>query len=77
MLHLLRRHIFPVTAFFRKSLVLTYAFPPKILEPLLLPGLTLDTFRGYGFLAIALVQTEGLRPSFMPSACGSDFLLGG
>jgi hypothetical protein len=77
MLHLLKRHIFPVTAFFRKSLVLTYAFPPEILEPLLLPGLTLDTFRGNGFLAIALVQTEGLRPSFLPAACGSDFFLGG
>ena len=77
MLHLLRRHIFPVTAYFRKSLVLTYAFPPEILEPLLLPGLTLDTVRGYGFLAIALVQTEGMRPSFLPAACGSDFFLGG
>lgn len=77
MLHLLKRHPFPVTAFFRKSLVVTYAFPPKVLAPLLLPGLTLDTYRGYGFLAIALVETEGLRPSFLPAACGRDFFLGG
>ena len=77
MLHLLKRHPFPVTAFFRRSLVLTYALPPAILEPLLPPGLVLDTYEGFGFLAIALVQTEGLRPSFLPAAAGRDFFLGG
>ena len=35
MLHLLRRHPIPIAAHFRHSLVLTYAMPPKILEPLL------------------------------------------
>src|SRR5262249_46808517 len=77
MLHVLKRHVFPVAAHFRKSLVLTYAFPPEVLEPLLFPGLVLDQYRGYGFLAIALVETERLRPSFLPAACGSRFFLGG
>jgi hypothetical protein len=76
-LHLLKRHPIPVSAFFRHSLVLTYAFPPEILEPLVPKGLELDLFRGHAFLAIALVQTEHLRPSFLPAALGRDFFLSG
>ncbi|HEY6986910.1 MAG TPA: DUF2071 domain-containing protein [Bryobacteraceae bacterium] len=77
MLHLLKRHPFPVKAFFRQSLVVTYAFPSKLLQPLLAPGLALDTYSGYGFLAIALVQALHLRPSFLPAAMGGDFFLSG
>src|SRR5580693_1468897 len=77
MLHLLKRHPFPVQAFFRQSLVLTYAFPASVLQPLLPPGLSLDTYGDYGFLAIALVQTQKLRPSFLPAALGRDFFLSG
>jgi hypothetical protein len=77
MLHLLKRHPIPISAFFRHSLVLTYAFPPEILQPLLPEGLVLDTYCGFGFLAIALVQTKDLRPSFLPAAMGSNFFLSG
>jgi hypothetical protein len=77
MLHWLKRHPIPVMAYFRHALVLTYAFPPELLEPLLPEGLLLDTWRGNGFLAIALVATERLRPSFLPAAMGSDFFLSG
>jgi len=77
MLHLLKRHPIPISAFFRHSLVLTYAFPPETLQPLLPQGLVLDTFRGHAFLAVALVQTEHLRPSFLPAAMGRDFFLSG
>jgi len=77
MLHVLKRHPFAVTAFFRHSLVLTYAFPREVLQPLLAPGLVLDTYDAYGFLAIALVQTERLRPSFFPPLLGRDLLLTG
>lgn len=73
----LRRHPLPVRAFFEHSLVLTYAFPPAVLEALLPPGLTLDTHNGFGFLAVAMVQTRGLRPTFMPRALGQDFVLTG
>src|SRR5205807_1888524 len=58
-------------------LVLTYAFPAQVLEPLLPPGLILDTHKGFGFLAIAMVQTESLRPSFCPRVFGQDFFLSG
>lgn len=77
MIHLLKRHPIPISAFFRHSLVLTYALPPEILQPLMPEGLVLDLFRGHAFLAIALVQTERLRPSFLPAAMGSDFFLSG
>jgi uncharacterized protein YqjF (DUF2071 family) len=76
-LYRLRRHPLPIAAHFRHSLVLTYAFPPEILRPLLPPGLTLDTHGEHGFAAVALVQTERLRPSFVPAALGLDFFLTG
>jgi hypothetical protein len=61
----------------RASLVLAYALPAEVLEPLLPPGLKLDTFGKFGFLAIALVETENLRPAFLPQAAGMDFFLAG
>ena len=73
----LKRHPIPVKATFRHSLVLTYALPQAVLAPLLPPGLTLDTFKDYGFLAIALVQTKSLRPKFCPTMLGQDFFLSG
>ena len=73
MLYWLKRDPILISAFFRHLLVLTYAFPPEILEPLLVPGLVLDTWHGHAFLAIALVQTEELRPSFLPRTMGSNF----
>jgi hypothetical protein len=77
MLYRLKRHPLPVEAFFAHSLVLTYALPQEILTPLLPPGLRLDTFENYGFVAIALVQTRGLRPQVLPPAFGQDFFLSG
>src|SRR5262249_24441403 len=76
-LYFLQRHPIPVKAFFRHSLVLTYAFPKDLLEPLLPPGLILDAYGDYGFLAIAMVQTEHLRPEFMPEFMGQNFFLTG
>ena len=77
MLHLLKRHPLPVEAFFRHSLVVTYAFPGELLVSLLPPGLVLDTYKGFGFLAIAMVQTERLRPARLPRMLGQDFFLSG
>jgi hypothetical protein len=73
----LRHHPFGVEAFFRRSLVLTYALPSRVLEPLVGPGLALDTYDDLGFLAIALVQTERLRPKGFPAWLGRDFFLSG
>jgi Uncharacterized conserved protein (COG2071) len=77
MFYQLKRHPIPVRAFFRHSLVLTYALPQEVLRPLLPPGLMLDTFGEFGFLAIAMVQTESLRPVFLPRALGRNFFLSG
>jgi Uncharacterized conserved protein (COG2071) len=77
MFYILKRHPFSVTAFFRQSLVLTYAFPSSVLQSLIPPGLVLDTYGACGFLAIAMVQTEGLRPSFLPPILGRDSFLSG
>jgi len=76
-MHLLKRHPLPVSAFFRHSLVLAYALPSDVLQPLLPPGLTVDNHGDYGFVAIAMVQTETLRPTFIPKMFGQSFFLSG
>ena len=77
MLYRLRRHPLPISAFFTHSLVLTYAYPAKMLQRLLPPGLTVDTYGDFGFVAIAMVQTKRLHPAFLPAALGVDFFLTG
>ena len=73
----LRRHPFPIVAHFRHAFTLTYAVPEETLRPLLPPGLELETVAGHGFVAVALVQTEALRPAGLPAAVGQDFFLAG
>jgi hypothetical protein len=75
--HRLRRHPIPMTAYLRDSLVLAYALPAGALVPLLPPGLEPDRYGPHGFVAIALVKTERLRPSGLPGALGGDHLLVG
>jgi hypothetical protein len=80
MLHpsvLIKRHPLAMTAHFEQVIVLTYALPQDALKPLLPPGLTLDCFGQYGFLAIAMVQTRKMRPQHLPSRLGRDFFLTG
>jgi uncharacterized protein YqjF (DUF2071 family) len=73
----LRRHPIAVRATLRDCVTLTYAVPAEVLRPLLPPGLELDTVGGNGFLAVALVQTERLRPDGVPPALGGTFFLAG
>jgi hypothetical protein len=73
----LRRHPIAVRAHFRHCLTLTYALPREVLHRLLPPGLELDTYNGHAFLAVALVQTESLRPAGLPASLGQDFFLAG
>ncbi len=77
MLHWLRRHPLAMSACLRECLAVTYAFPEETLRPLVPPGLALDTLRGYGFVAIALVQAEAMRPAFLPARWGGEFFLSG
>lgn len=77
MLYRLRRHALPIKAHFKASLVLAYAVPATVLQPLLPVGLNLDTYGDFGFLAIALVETRDLRPAFLPAGMGLSFFLSG
>jgi hypothetical protein len=77
MLYRLQRHALPIKAYLRSSLVLAYAIPAPALQPLLPPGLTLDTHGDLGFLAVALVETLHLRPAFLPASLGTSFALSG
>ncbi|MDB5197865.1 MAG: hypothetical protein JWP88_2236 [Flaviaesturariibacter sp.] len=72
----LKNHPFAVEAFFDSSLVLTFALPKESLQSLIPECLTLDTFQEkWAFLAVAMVQTKGLRPKGFPKLMGNDFFL--
>jgi hypothetical protein len=77
MLHIFRRHAIPIRAHLEFALVLAWALPAPALAPYLVPGLTLDTFGGFAFLAIAVVKTRHPRPAFLPANLGLDFYLSG
>lgn len=76
MLTFLKNHPFAVEAFFESSLVFTFALPKEQLQQLIPECLTLDTFEDkWAFIAIAMVQTKGLRPKGFPKFIGNDFFL--
>lgn len=67
----------PIEAHFEYVLVLTYAFSQDLLQPLLPRGLTLDCYGEHGFVAVACVQTKGMRPKGWPELVGQNFFLVG
>ena len=72
----LKNHPFAVEAFFKRSIVLTFAVPKNELHQLIPDCLSLDTFDDeWGFIAIAMVQTRDLRPKGFPTFLGQDFFL--
>jgi hypothetical protein len=78
MLNFLKNHPFAVEAFFESSIVLTYAVPKEELLSMIPGTLALDTFDDkWAFIAIAMVQTKGLRPKGFPRLMGHDFFLVG
>ena len=76
MFSFLKNHPFAVEAFFKSSIVLTFAVPKDQLQHLVPACLELDTFRAeWAFLAVAMVQTKALRPKGFPKLLGNDFFL--
>ena len=76
MFDFLKDHPFPVEAYFEQSIVLTFAVPKEELMSLIPECLTLDTFQDkWAFIAVAMVQTKGLRPKGTPKFMGNDFFL--
>ena len=76
MFDFLKDHPFPVEAYFEQSIVLTFAVPNEELTSLIPECLTLDTFQDkWAFIAVAMVQTKGLRPKGTPKFMGNDFFL--
>lgn len=72
----LKNHPFAVEAFFESSLVLTFAIPKEELQKFIPDCLELDTFQDkWAFIAVAMVQTTGLRPKRFPRFMGNDFFL--
>lgn len=76
MFEFLKNHPFAVTAFFQSSTVLTFAVPKAELQAFIPECLQLDTFENqWAFIAVAMVQTTGLRPTGLPEFLGNDFFL--
>lgn len=78
MLSALKNHPFAVEAFFESSIVVSFAVPKEELLPMLPECLEPDTFQDkWGFVALAMVKTKGLRPKGFPAFMGDDFFLTG
>lgn len=76
MFEFLKKHPFAVEAFFESSVVLTFAVPKEQVQHLIPECLELDTFKDkWAFVALAMVQTKGLRPKGFPKFMGNDFFL--
>lgn len=76
MFSFLKNQPFAVEAFFEYSLVFTFAVPKEQLQHLIPKCLELDTFNAkWAFLAVAMVQTKGLRPKGFPKLFGNVFFL--
>jgi uncharacterized protein YqjF (DUF2071 family) len=76
MLAFLKNHPFEVEAFFQSSLVLTFAAPKEQIQHLIPECLQLDTFNDkWAFIAVAMVQTQALRPKGFPKFMGNNFFL--
>ena len=76
MFSFLKDHPFAVEAFFESSFVMTFAIPKEQLENMIPECLTLDTFEDkWAFVAVAMVQTKGLRPKGFPVFIGNNFFL--
>ncbi len=73
----LKRHPFPVVAWFERVLAVSFAFPEEVLKPLVPEPLEIDCHNGFGFVTVALVRTKGLRPAAFPAMMGQDFFLAG
>lgn len=72
----LKNHPFAVEAHFDSSIVLTFAVPKEQLQDKIPECLELDTFKDkWGFIAIAMVQTNNLRPKGFPKFMGNNFFL--
>ena len=72
----LKNHPFAVETYFENSIVLTYAIAKEELQDLIPECLELDTFDDkWAFVALAMVNTKGLRPLGFPKFLGNDFFL--
>lgn len=72
----LKNHPFAVEAFFESSVVLTFAVPKEEVQHLIPECLELDVFENkWAFIALAMVQTKGLRPKGFPKFLGNNFFL--
>ncbi len=74
MFSFLKDHPFTVEAFFESSLVLTYAIPKEQIQLMIPDRLELDTFNDkWAFIAVAMVQTQALRPKVSQSSWAMIF----
>ena len=72
----IKNHPFAVEAYFKKSIVLTFAFLKENLEKFIPPCLSLDVYyEKWAFIAVAIVDTKDLRPKGFHRNLGNNFWL--
>lgn len=76
MLSFLKNHPFAVEAVLKRTLVFTFAVPKSEINSFVPPCLSPDTFNNeWAFIAVAMVETEALRPKGFPVFMGRSFFL--
>lgn len=73
----LKRHPFPVEAFFERAVAVSFAFKRDDLQALVPAPLEVDAYDDFGFVTVALVWTRALRLAGLPKWTGQDFFLAG
>lgn len=75
-MNILKKHPFAVEAFFKSSVVLTFAIKKEQLQAMIPECLELDVYQDkWAFIALAMVETKDLRPKGFPQFMGNDFFL--
>lgn len=70
----LKNHPFAIDASFDRSIVLTFSVEKERVQHLIPPCLQPDVYKDkWAFVAIAMVQTNDLRPAGFPKIFGNDF----
>lgn len=69
------KHSFPVKAILKRTITLTYQFNPTNYSIKLPAGCFLELKNERAFLILAFVETEKMRPAFIPALIGRNFNL--
>jgi hypothetical protein len=67
------KHLLAMTATFRRCFYVHFAIAPDVIRRCLPPILEPDLYNGRAFVSVAIVQLEGMRPTWLPTWLGVTY----